>query len=67
MAYKYIFHKKRRYYLYEKYSTWEEAQRQGKRYKRRDGGKYLIIKSEEGMFSPKIKYYLYLTKTIKLW
>jgi len=63
----YIYIKKRRYYYYGKYSTWDDAYRMTKIYKKKNKkNKYFILKTEVGYLFPYVIYKLYFTHIINL-
>ena len=63
--------KKRPYYLYETYSTKEEAVKMASRQKRRNRSRSFIVEHEAGgilgYVVPHTMYSLYLDKIIRLW
>lgn len=64
---KYIWIKNKKYYLWETYSTWNEAYKIAQYYKKKNKSKYFIIKYEHGFIIPHIRYRLYMDKVMKLW
>lgn len=62
---------RRPYYLYEIYSTYEEARKIAKHQKKRNKSRYFIMKHQAGGITgwiiPHEMYALYLDRVIALW
>lgn len=66
MAYRYIWKKNRKYYLWDNFTTWEKALKVAKYHKKKNGSRYFIIEVEEGWLYPVKRYYLYMDKVMKI-
>jgi len=68
MAYKYVWQRGRRYYLWGTYSSWREAYEEARLYcKKNRKNKYFIQKVEVGFWIPEEKYRLYMSHVFKMW
>lgn len=67
MVYKIMINNNRYYYLFDTYSTWNEASNVGRRNKKKNPAlHWYIIKAETGGLFPRIEYHLYMDKTRNL-
>lgn len=56
----------RKFFLFDKFSTWNDAYKTAKRYKKKKN-KYFILKHETSGLFPHTIYTLYLDRTMRLW
>lgn len=67
MTHKVIMYGNRFYYLYDTYSTWQQAASAGKSHKRRNPRlHWYILKAEVGTVFPSFKYHLYMDRVRRI-